>query len=125
MTNTIRKAKTGGKLPDNASRDELLVHAYKDSLHPRRTLDQFFYHGIDTDQRDSDQVVWRFCEKHRKHEEPKLFMVDQLWMWILGGGRLSSAKSLDAIRLTIFHRHCHYLFSSTVGPAQAGSAERC
>lgn len=86
MTETIRKAWTNEKLPDNPSRDELLVHAYKDSLHPRRTLDQFFYHGIETDQRDSDQVVWRFCKKYRK-DEPKLFMVDQLWLWIVGGGQ--------------------------------------
>lgn len=92
MTETIRKAQIGEKLPDNASRDELLVHAYQRSLHPRRTLDQFFYHGIETDQRDSDQVVWRFCREYRKYEEKKLFMVDQLWMWILGGGKLSPWK---------------------------------
>ena len=39
-------------------------------------LDQFFYHGIDTTQRDNDQVVWRYCQEHRM--EPKVFMVDQL-----------------------------------------------
>lgn len=89
MTKTIERARKGEKPSVNASRDELLIHAYmKDYLHPRRTLDQFFYHGIDTTQRDSDQVVWRYCQKHRDFEEPKLFMVDQLWMWILGGGKL-------------------------------------
>lgn len=88
MTKTIKTAHYGGRPPLNASKDELLVHAYMENyLHPRRTLDQFFYHGIDTTQRDSDQVVWRYCQKHRKFEEPKLFMVDQLWMWILGGGK--------------------------------------
>ncbi|KAF3769592.1 hypothetical protein M406DRAFT_348789 [Cryphonectria parasitica EP155] len=86
MTATIARAQKGEPPPDNASRDELLIHAYMEQyLHPRRTLDQFFYHGIDTTQRDSDQVVWRYCQKHREPEEPKLFMVDQLWMWILGG----------------------------------------
>lgn len=92
MSETIKKAQCGEALPDNASRDELLVHAYQNSLHPRRTLDQFFYHGIDTDQRDSDQVVWRYCQKYRNYEETKLFMVDQLWMWVLGGGRLLSPR---------------------------------
>ncbi|CAN8097488.1 unnamed protein product [Discula destructiva] len=86
MADTIQKARNGVRAPDNASRDELLVHAYmRGSLHPRRTLDQFFYHGIDTSQRDSDQVVWRYCHNYRASEEPKLFMVDQLWMWVLGG----------------------------------------
>lgn len=89
MADTIQKARTGVKLPDNAFRDEHLIHAYmnNNSLHPRRTLDQFFYHGIDTSRRDTDQVVLRHTQKYRRHEEPKLFMVDQLWMWILGGGK--------------------------------------
>lgn len=76
MAETIQRARTGGKPQRNASRDELLIHAYVNNLHPRRTLDQFFYHGIDTTQRDNDQVVWRYCQEHRM--EPKVFMVDQL-----------------------------------------------
>lgn len=89
MTTTIESARKGHKPRPDASRDELLVHAYwKHDLHMRRTLDQYFYHGIDTTQRDNDQVVWRYCDKYRRPEEPKLFMVDQLWMWILGGGEL-------------------------------------
>jgi hypothetical protein len=77
--------------PDNPTADDLLIEAYlrhdyraPPGLHPRRTLDQFFYHGIDTSQRDQDQVVWRYCQKMRL--EPKIFMVDQLWIWILGKG---------------------------------------
>jgi hypothetical protein len=70
--------------------DDMLIKAYLNvhpknahpGLHPRRTLDQFFYHGIDTSLRDQDQVVYRYC-KERKIEL-KVFMVDQLWMWILG-----------------------------------------
>lgn len=123
MTETIRKAWTNEKLPDDPSRDELLVHAYKDSLHPRRTLDQFFYHGIETDQRDSDQVVWRFCKKYRQ-DEPKLFMVDQLWLWILGGGQfLVNLKTHTGTEtmLTIPLRHRDYLFSSTVEPTKTRS----
>ena len=70
-----------------ATYDEMLIRAHIQSstqLHVRRTLDQFFYHGIDTERRDRDQVVYRFCKEREK--EPKIFMVDQLWMWILGDG---------------------------------------
>ncbi|PSS00996.1 hypothetical protein BD289DRAFT_423157 [Coniella lustricola] len=86
MTRIIEKAREGQPPSPNASRDELLIHAYMGQhLHPRRTLDQFFYHGIDTSKRDIDQVVYRYCRDYRGSEELKLFMVDQLWMWILGG----------------------------------------
>jgi Mg2+ and Co2+ transporter CorA len=71
--------------PEHASRDYMLIHAYLNStprLHPRRTLDQFFYHGIDTSERDQDQVVYRYLKRH--HAEKKVYMVDQLWLWVLG-----------------------------------------
>ncbi|KUI61969.1 hypothetical protein VP1G_09111 [Cytospora mali] len=67
------------------SPNQKLLQAYlreKPPIHPRRTLDQFFYHGIDTSVRDRDQVVYRYCEKHG--HERKIFMVDQLWLWIIG-----------------------------------------
>ncbi|KAK1771491.1 hypothetical protein QBC33DRAFT_575495 [Phialemonium atrogriseum] len=85
LSNSIRSAQDGRDLPEQPSRDQMLVHAYLNNippLHPRRTLDQFFYHGIDTSARDTDQVVYRYCKRH--HLEPKVFMVDQLWLWILG-----------------------------------------
>lgn len=72
------------------TRDEVLMRAQTTAsssfLHIRRTLDQFFYHNIDTDVRDCDQVVYRFQKHHRKppDSDPKIFMVDQLWMWVLG-----------------------------------------
>ncbi|KAJ8115401.1 hypothetical protein OPT61_g2953 [Boeremia exigua] len=70
--------------------DEMLLRAHltssQVSLHVRRTLDQFFYHNIDTQSRDRDQVVYRYqCKSTRnEHVDPKIFMVDQLWMWVLG-----------------------------------------
>ncbi|KAI2639228.1 hypothetical protein GGS21DRAFT_488139 [Xylaria nigripes] len=70
---------------DTLKKDALLINAYLEntpSLHPRRTLDQFYYHGIDTSARDRDQVVYRFCEKYKI--EKKVFMVDQLWLWVIG-----------------------------------------
>jgi hypothetical protein len=73
-----------------ADADELLIRAHltktSSFLHVRRTLDQFFYHNIDTHTRDCDQVVYRFQKQNRGDEnvDPKIFMVDQLWMWVLG-----------------------------------------
>ncbi|KAL6708240.1 hypothetical protein ACN47E_003424 [Coniothyrium glycines] len=70
--------------------DEMLLRAHltssQVSLHVRRTLDQFFYHNIDTRSRDCDQVVYRYQCKGRDPGsiDPKVFMVDQLWVWTLG-----------------------------------------
>jgi hypothetical protein len=51
-------------------------------LHPRRTLDQFYYsHLPDTSERDGDQTVTRMTAGDPGG--PKLIMVDQLWMWII------------------------------------------
>ena len=64
--------------------DEMLIQAYLQSthnLHIRRTLDQFYYHAISTEDRDTDQVVYRYTRD--KGKERKVFMVDQLWLWIL------------------------------------------
>ena len=73
-------------LSDTCS-DELLIQAYlnhEPPLHVRRTLDQFFYHSIDTAERDVDQVVYRHFRRNLKSREPCVFMVDQLWLFILG-----------------------------------------
>lgn len=94
MAAAIGDARNRRAAPDNASADALLVNAYLNNtppLHPRRTLDQFFYHGIDTSARDRDQVVYRYCKA--RGQEPKVFMVDQLWLWILGTGEYSRHES--------------------------------
>ena len=70
--------------PNASCSDEMLVQAYLRSthnLHIRRTLDQFYYHAISTEDRDEDQVVYRYTRD--KGKERKVFMVDQLWLWIL------------------------------------------
>ncbi|GAW27420.1 putative ankyrin repeat protein [Rosellinia necatrix] len=85
MSETIRRVRDRRQLIGAPTRDSLLIEAYLNGtppLHPRRTLDQFFYHGIDTSDRDIDQVVYRFCKRHEI--EKKVFMVDQLWLWVLG-----------------------------------------
>ncbi|CAK7272636.1 hypothetical protein SEPCBS119000_005230 [Sporothrix epigloea] len=85
MTHAINLVRDGWEPPDGSPRDIQLTKGYMGNtppLHPRRTLDQFFYHGIDTSIRDTDQVVYRYCKRH--DIEKKVFMVDQLWMWVLG-----------------------------------------
>lgn len=67
------------------ARDILLIHGYIEEstdLHPRRTLDQFKHHGDNTETQDADQVVYRYCL--RNNQDLKIFMVDQLWLIILG-----------------------------------------
>jgi hypothetical protein len=89
--------------------DEALVNAYLIPYNPgeaplqtRRTLDQYFYtHLSNTSQRDSDQVVYRYMRDQTSYE-PKIFMVDQLWLWVLSDSMYSfiaqvklAAKSLQ------------------------------
>ena len=75
--------------------DEVLIKAYSlpsdvgqlAPLQLRRTLDQYFYtHLASTHERDTDQVVLRYTQEEAGIE-PKIFMVDQLWMWVLNGGK--------------------------------------
>lgn len=73
-----------------ATYDEMLIRAHlassTASLHVRRTLDQSFYHNIDTGSRDLDQVVYRYQVRGNDDPDcdPKVVMVDTLWTWILG-----------------------------------------
>ncbi|KAI0545222.1 hypothetical protein F4679DRAFT_485269 [Xylaria curta] len=53
------------------------------ALQTRRTLDQYFYTYLDTRNRDRDQVVYRHMRDIMHSQEPKLFMVDQIWIWII------------------------------------------
>lgn len=85
MSNVIKRATSKSeRLPIGRTCDEMLIQAYLHSTHNlqiRRTLDQFYYHAISTDDRDEDQVVYRYTKE--KGKEIKIFMVDQLWLWIL------------------------------------------
>lgn len=92
MQGAIRRGETAasfpGEPPKTQIRDELLIRAYHPSssgaLHVRRTLDQFLYPNIDTQSRDQDQVVFRYQIREGAVSEPKIYMVDQLWLWVLG-----------------------------------------
>ncbi|RYP15767.1 hypothetical protein DL765_005493 [Monosporascus sp. GIB2] len=85
MDNAIKSVRMGEHLSGNPSPDLLLVNGYLNRerpLHIRRTLDQYFYSGIDTSARDMDQVVSRYCKRH--HLQGRMLMVDQLWLWVIG-----------------------------------------
>lgn len=88
MTDAVRLVSSADQAASSStSPNMLLLQAYlpgKPQIHPRRTLDQFFYHGMDTSARDRDQVVYRYCENHG--HQRKIFMVDQLWLFVLGKG---------------------------------------
>ncbi|KAF2108367.1 hypothetical protein BDV96DRAFT_264521 [Lophiotrema nucula] len=52
------------------------------ALHIRKTLDQYFYHMLEsTSERDQDQVVSRWARRVRKQMTHNILMVDQLWIW--------------------------------------------
>ena len=42
------------------------------------------HHGINTDKRDRDQVVYRYYQRFNSND-PKIFMVDQMWIWVFDG----------------------------------------
>ena len=72
-----------GTLPLNGLRGE------DSDYHRRRTLDQFLYRDIDTDDRDKDQVAFRYQKDPRPNgmelgdDQCKVIMVDELWMWVI------------------------------------------
>lgn len=79
---------------NRGSPDEKLIKGYLRTfagwptppLHIRRTLDQFFYTDlVETNARDEDQVIFRYTAKNSP-DRIKLFMVDQLWLWVLDSG---------------------------------------
>lgn len=78
---------------DAADADEKLLRAHLQGerpVHVRRTLDQSYYWTLrDTQTRDRDQVVYRATNKtHQNPRQPRIVMVDQLWLWILDGSEL-------------------------------------
>jgi hypothetical protein len=68
----------------------------EDRIHTRRTLDQFQYKEMTTQERDADQVMSRYLDRRAEKlkcegsSDPKIrndrgiLVVDQLWLWILG-----------------------------------------
>jgi hypothetical protein len=90
------------------SDDESLIKAYYESLHPRRTLDQFYYYMLEnTETRDKSQVIQSWTEhQHQSHGRPVLntqgsyvMMADQLWLWIIDDSK-SNDFHITFIELT-------------------------
>jgi hypothetical protein len=75
-------------------------------LQLRRTLDKYYYPHLDTSERDKDQVVHKWMLK-KEIPLPKMFMVDQLWLWIISQGELLhvffSPTSLSSSHLKSSH----------------------
>ena len=75
------------KRTSSESEDVTLIRAYLNHdqpLHIRRTLDQFYYYMLeDTARRDKVQVVDRWARRELNDQDPKVLMVDQLWLWII------------------------------------------
>jgi hypothetical protein len=93
---TTSNAALGGKIFRRASANDRSLFEPGDAggtnpsellSHPRLTLDQSFYRGINTESRDNDQVIYKFEKKNVSAQQtalqPKILMVDQLWMWII------------------------------------------
>ncbi|CAI6094352.1 unnamed protein product [Clonostachys chloroleuca] len=79
--------------PPTKNLNEHLIRGYYKpgtvGVQPRRTLDQYIYADMETlTHRDDDQVVYRYT-KENLSVGPKIFIVDQLWLWILGKARYS------------------------------------
>jgi len=76
----------------DVSDDATLIRAYlphDKPLHIRRTLDQFYYYMLeDTTIRDNDQVVDRWARQKLGKNNPRILMVDQLWLWIINDGKI-------------------------------------
>ncbi|KAM0716170.1 hypothetical protein Q7P37_008684 [Cladosporium fusiforme] len=93
--------------PVGDSLEESLYSSYAQDpgFHPRRTLDQYVYHNLNTNTRDLDQVIQKVQRGYYAHladgcvvedvrgnasatslsqDKSTTLMVDQLWIWMLG-----------------------------------------
>ena len=88
---TLRDIKNGrNETPPDLENDPLELALIRRQLHRnppvhiRRSLDQFRYYTLpDTRKRDENQVVHRFFNARMEQWEPRIIVVDQLWLWII------------------------------------------
>lgn len=76
---TIQTPKAKSDTPLSDAYDSWKANDHRQ--HRRRTLDQFWYKGLDTDRRDGDQVMSRYLKSQGTEG---LLVVDQLWIWVFG-----------------------------------------
>jgi ankyrin repeat protein len=93
LTDATNKRKISSKKarsPHMATNDEMLLHAYnpQKTIFVRRTLNQFLHPNLGPAARESEQVAYRYQEKCGSdilyNADHKIFMVDQLWVWVIG-----------------------------------------
>jgi hypothetical protein len=74
-----------GNTDDLEEEEKALMRYYLNNppaLHVRRTLDQYYYHMLEsTQERDKDQVVSRWYQRVKGQSRHNILMVDQLWLW--------------------------------------------
>jgi hypothetical protein len=72
------------------------------TVHPRRTLDQFYYPSLtDTNARDADQTVSKWSGSmdaqrnlDRAADDSLIIMADQLWIWMIDESELRFMNNL-------------------------------
>ncbi|KAK2771101.1 ankyrin repeat and protein kinase domain-containing protein [Colletotrichum kahawae] len=75
-------------VPPRGNLHEYLIKGYfvtgQEQLQPRLPLDRYVHAHIETTSHsDDDQVIYRYTN-NGQFPEPMIFMVDQLWLWVLG-----------------------------------------
>jgi len=137
LGNLLRTAAALSETMDSYRESQLMtkyLHA-QPPLHPRRTLDQYYYRALKcTGTRDRDQVIYRETtpEQHEcdgpwtcaqckddVRKVPRIVMVDQLWLWILDESMpcwsLESQICQSQRRTNRRTRNHHHKFPSTMG----------
>jgi len=91
-------------------------------LHPRRTLDQFYYSSLpDTTVRDRDQTISKWTGSQLDVEgrtaavnDSLMIMVDQLWCWVLDESKSKSNRPCPPPELSqIIFYMAHQIYSLT------------
>lgn len=84
-------------------------------LQLRRSLDDYFFtHLQSSGTKDTGQVLWRHFKAYHPQQDPKIFMVDQLWMWILDDSKCQALYRM-LYMLNHIQRDNHHLFTTELG----------
>ena len=80
------------------------LHHHTSPFHDRRSLEQAYYHdfGMTASLDGQEQVMERFIRKHRSGEEPKVIVIDQLWLWLIKGYSNADGTSTPDLVITAF-----------------------
>ncbi|KAI0095585.1 hypothetical protein F4814DRAFT_457575 [Daldinia grandis] len=84
---------------DRADRLEESISNYNSRQinHKSMTLDQYYYPTIaNSDERDNDQVLSKFLDEKDGLGRKKIFLVNQLWIWIIDEKTIISATTEDS-----------------------------